>query len=251
MSDKKSVNIIISIFILVTTVGIVYSRYTNMIDNSDVISFIGAIIGALIGVIGALYVVYKDRKSEKYKSVEKLIQMFKHTYIWIYSRHYIGAGYSVESLSEPIVPLIYDEKWKEYIIEIEDTHHKRFLLAWFYTLESLENKKEFVGIVSEDQLKEAKNILKYYNMYDKEVQDIESKMNSETILNFKKYILDLQNEHSNIIDELYEEQEAWCDKYESELEDEDLTYEDEIYNNIKTAIREYDRNIVINSIYKF
>lgn len=248
---KKIINILIVIMIILGILIIGYLRYKGMIDTSDVISFAGSVFGAIIGVVGALYVVYKGKKLEKEKNIEKLMEMFKHTYIWLYPRHYIGASYSVESLSDPIVPLIYDEKWKEYIIEIGDTHHKRFLLSWFYTLESLENKKELIARLSEEQLEEAKKILEFYNMYDNEVKSVENSMMSKDKQALKKYIINRKSDYFKIIDEHIEAAEFYAEKHEYEQEDEISSAEDQIDKEIKAAISKFDKDILDNNIYKF
>lgn len=238
------------IAIIVFIVGTGCLRYTNMIDNSDVISFLGSIFGALIGIWGALYVVYKDRDQEKEKSIEKLMEMFKHIYLWVYPRYYIGASNSISSLSDPIVPLIYDERWKEYVINIDNTHHKRFLLSWFYTLESLENKNQFIAKVKKEQIEEALKILKFYNVYDKEIEDLENTMNDEDLQVTKNEISRLSNQYNKIIDECMENAEASQEEYESQKEEEN-SYEEQLEIQISRLVREYDQNIVNNSVYKF
>lgn len=248
---KKIINILIVIVIILSILLIGCLRYKGMIDTSDVISFAGSVFGAIIGVAGALYVVYKGKKLEKEKNIEKLIEMFKHTYIWLYPRHYIGASYSVKSLSEPIVPLIYDENWKEYIIEIGDTHHKRFLLSWFYTLESLKNKKEFVERLSEEQLEEAKKILEFYNMYDNEVKAVENSMMSKDKQALKKRINNLKQDYDKKLEESFEGIEHQAEEYEYEQEDEISSAEDQIDKEIKDAISKFDKDILANNIYKF
>lgn len=248
---KKIINILIVIMIILGILFIGCLRYKGMIDTPDVISFAGSVFGAIIGVAGALYVVYEGKKLEKEKNIEKLMQMFKHIYIWLYPRHYIGASYSVESLSDPIVPLIYDEKWKEYIIEIGDTHHKRFLLSWFYTLESLKNKKEFIARLSEEQLEEAKKILEFYNMYDNEVKAVENSMMSKDKQALKKHIINRKSDYFKIIDEKFEAIEQQAEKYEYEQEDEISSAEDQIDKEIKDAISKFDKEILDNNIYKF
>ncbi len=247
MKNRKIYTVLIAIGFIA---GVVYSRYTNMIDNSDVISFLGSIFGALIGIWGALYVIYKDRNHEKEKSIENLMEMFKHTYIWAYPRYYIGASNSIESLSDPIVPLIYDEKWKEYVINIDNTHHKRFLLSWFYTLESLDNKNKFIAKVKKEQIEEALKILKFYNMYNKEVKDLEDIMNENDMQLIKKKISSLSNEYNRIINEYIERSEVEQEEYESQIE-EDSSYEEQLDIQISRLVREYDEGIVNNSIYKF
>lgn len=250
MKSKKINIIIIAICIIVIGCALGYSRYTDMINNSDVTSFVGSIFGALIGVFGALYVVHIDRKKDKEKSIEKLMEMFKHTYIWLYPRYYIGAYNNINALSQPIVPLIYDENWKEYIIQIDNTHNKRFLLSWFYTLDSLENKNAFIAKVNQNQLDEAIKILKYYNMYDREVKDVEKKAKSEYAKSIKNNILNTKNELDALLEKHSEEQEAWEEEYACELE-ENISYEDQLDNEITNLITEYDLNVVNNSIYNF
>ncbi|MEG0855806.1 MAG: hypothetical protein RSG52_04910 [Terrisporobacter sp.] len=247
MKNKK-IYVVVAIIIIIVGVG--HSRYTDMIDNSDVISFLGSIFGALIGIWGALYVIYKDRNQEKENNIKKLMDMFKHTYMWVYPRHYIGASNSIKSLSDPIVPLIYDEKWKEYVINIDNTHHKRFLLSWFYTLESLENKNEFIAKIGKEQIEEALKILKFYNMYDKEIKDLEDTMNDEELQVIKNEISRLSNEYNKIIDGYIQSSEAVEEEYEMQREEES-SYEEQLEIQISKLVREYDQNIVNNSIYKF
>ena len=245
---SKKIYIVIVMILIIVVIG--YSRYTNMINNSDVISFLGTIFGALIGVWGALYVVYKDRNQEKEKSIEKLMEMFKHTYLWVYPRYYIGASNSIESLSDSTVPLIYDENWKQYVINIDNTHHKRFLLSWFYTLESLDNKNKFIAKVKKEQIEEALKILKFYNVYDKEVKDLEDRMNENDIKLIRENISSLSNEYNRIINEHIERLEVEQERYEAQIE-EDSSHVEQLSIKISRLVREYDESIVSNSIYEF
>ena len=252
MRGKKLNTIILVTIILgfVLGLGLWYARYTDMIDNSDVSSFVGSIFGSLISVFGALCVMYIERKKEKEKCIEKLMDMFKHTYIWIYPRYYIGAYNDISALNQPIVPLIYDEKWKEYIIQIDDTHHKRFLLSWFYTLDSLENKNEFIARVKENQLDEVKNILKHYRMYDNEVKKVEENSKSEYAKGIKDRIKKTQSILDKRLDDYMEEQEAREKEYLCEV-DEYVSYEEQLNSEIRKLIRQYDLEILNNSMYKF
>jgi len=257
----KKIYIVLCMALLITI--IVISRYIDLINNSDVINFLGAICGALIGIWGALFVIYKDRNYEKEKNIEKLIEMFKHTFIWVYPKSSIGFGNSINSISEPIVPLLYDDKWKEYISDIDNIHHRRFLLSWFYTLEKLENKNEFISKVKENHIDDAIEILKSYNLYDKEIKDLEKEVNGDNMQNIKAKIISLSNRLDNIIDEEYARMEVMEDAYEQmekELAMEEGTYQeedytycelDELYKELENTIRSYDKELVRNSKYKF
>lgn len=247
---RKNTRLLIVFIFILGILLLSYLRYNDMIDNSDVISFIGGVFGALIGVWGALYIVEYDRKQEKERNIEKLMDMFKHTYMWVYPRCYIGASNSIGDLSEPIVPLIYDDRWKEYVIQIDNKHHKRFLLSWFYTLDSLEYKNEFIMKVREEQIEEAIKILKSYGLYDSEVKDLENKMKSHYIQATKDTIYNLKEKYNGIIDEWEEREEAIYEEQMDELEEEYSEIEI-LERQMSSIIGEFDKSIVNNSIYKF
>lgn len=258
---SKNISIIIAILLCVLAIGSVgYSRYTDMIDNSDVTSFLGAMFGGFIGVFGAIFGIYKSKEVDKKENIKKLIEMFKHTYIWVYPRYYLGARGYEKSFKEPVVPLIYDENWKSYITELENSHHKKFLLNWFYTLESLQNKKDFIPRIKESHINEAIKIIKHYNLYDSEVKNIEKIIKSDVTKKLRKDLIGCIDcleaiEEARIAsceeqEQLYWEQNRLYEDYEEEPNI--CTQEEMLDMEVSSAIHKFEKLMRSNdSIYDF
>lgn len=259
MVSKKTITVVV--FSGIVSIGILgILRYTDMIDNSDVISFLGSMLGAFIGVFGAIFGIYKTKEVDRREDIKKLIEMFKHTYIWVYPRYNLGAKGYENRFKEPIVPLIYDENWKSYITKLENSHHKRFLLNWFYTLDSLEKKVDFIPIVKEVQIKEAIKIIKYYNLYDNEVENMEKQVCSNKAQKIKKELIGNIAYEETInearIASIEEEERLRYEQYgEQELYEEDqyMCTEEEIIDiEISKNISRFERLMIsYESIYDF
>lgn len=236
----KNIKIIFTVIILIITVILIlsYLRYIDLIQNSDILSFIGGIIGSLIGVIGALYVVYKGEKIKEERNINNLIEMFKHTYIWILPRYYISNGYYSNVLSDPTVPLIYDSNWKSYIIDIKNSHHKKFLLNWFYSIDSLDEKHKFISKVNRLQIIEAKKIIEFYGFYDDEVKEIEDVLKLQENKKLRKKIIENVENLKDIHEAKEEYNKSLFEEYnkelneESEIEDVEYMSEEQIIDSL-------------------
>lgn len=152
--------------------------------------------------------------------------------------------------------MIYDENWKSYITELENSHHKRFLLNWFYTLESLEQKKYFIGKIKENHMIEAVNILKYYNLYDEEVRNIEKSMYLEENQQLKKELLDDIEYMNGLIEMAIESDKEsyrlYCEENDTEKEEEYHCEEEIIDYCITKKIKTFEMEMSDkDSIYDF
>lgn len=116
-------------------------------------------------------------------------------------------------------------------------------MNWFYTLDSLEKKVDFIPRVKEVQIKYAIKIIKYYNLYDNEVENMEKQLYSEEAEEIKGELSD----NIDWRDAIYE------GMIDSDEEDEGLRYEDQELEEEDCTLTESEitDSEINGNIYKF
>ncbi|EJT6494513.1 hypothetical protein N2W50_000299 [Clostridium perfringens] len=116
-------------------------------NSPGTLSFVGAVLGGVLGFYGATIVFKKQMKLNKKQSMDKLMHLLLHTY------RVLSLVLDLESSdkksekdickSKIYKALVYDESWRSYISEIEDFNDKEIILRWFFNIENniLPNKK--------------------------------------------------------------------------------------------------------------